>query len=169
MLLRLNANATDLTGYHEELGADNVPYLTFRYAVVRIWEESIEHLLSAGAGLAPLALLTNEAAADLPCAFDRVRKRLHAGDVLDTVEHKLLGAAYVLCGLRYETERIEELFQELNMILEESTTYQAILKKGLTQGALKEAQSVILRQGTTKFGEASTSATMAIQSITVID
>jgi hypothetical protein len=151
MLLRPIANATDLPGYYEVFSADGLPYLTFRDTVLRIWEESIDHLLAAGAGLAPLALLTNEAAADLPIAFSRLRERLHADDVPDTLEHKLLGAAYVLCGLRYEQHQVDELYQELNMILEDSTTYQAIIRKG----QVKEAHSIILRQGAQRFGQAS--------------
>lgn len=75
VLLRPKATATDLTG-ELELRAAGRPYLTFRYTVVRLWQEPMEPLLTAGVGLAPLALLTNEAAADLPAAFVRFERRL---------------------------------------------------------------------------------------------
>ena len=39
VLLRPTANATDLTGILEVPGADGRPYLTFRYTVVRVWQE----------------------------------------------------------------------------------------------------------------------------------
>jgi hypothetical protein len=86
---------------------------------------------------------------------------LHADDVPANLEHKLLGAAYVLCGLRYEQQQIDDLYQELNMILEDSTTYQAIIRKG----QVKDAQSIILRQGAQRFGQTSEQTTSAIRSI----
>ena len=86
VLLRPKATATDLTGRLEVTGADGPAYLTFRYAVVRVWQESIDAQLGAGPGLAPLALLTNEAAADLPAAFVRFRDRLRADAVTGNLE-----------------------------------------------------------------------------------
>lgn len=69
VLLRPKVTATDLTGQLDLIGANGAPYLTFRYTVVRVWQEPLAALLAAGPGVAPLALLTNEAAADLPAAF----------------------------------------------------------------------------------------------------
>jgi hypothetical protein len=142
--------------------------------VVRVWEESVDSLLTAGPGIAPLALLTNEAAADLPGAFHRLRERLRTDAVPDTVERVVLGSTYVLCGLRYTPEQIENLYQGLSMTLEDSTTYQLILQKGITQGItqgmaqgrVEEAQSVVLRQGTKRFGQASPATVAAIRAIT---
>ncbi|MFO0823724.1 MAG: hypothetical protein U0792_11505 [Gemmataceae bacterium] len=74
VLLRPKATATDLTGTLEIPGAIGKSYLTFEYAVVRVWQESLETLLSAGPGIAPLAMLTNEAAADLPDAAGRIHE-----------------------------------------------------------------------------------------------
>jgi hypothetical protein len=68
-VLDTEATATDLTGQLDINGANGAPYLTFRYTVVRVWQESLAALLAAGTGLLPLALLTNEAATDLPAAF----------------------------------------------------------------------------------------------------
>ncbi|MCI0701904.1 MAG: hypothetical protein L0241_12555 [Planctomycetia bacterium] len=73
VLLRPKATATDLTGQLDVIGANGQPYLTFCYTVVRIWQETVDALVAAGPGVAPLALLTNEAANDLPAAFDRFR------------------------------------------------------------------------------------------------
>ena len=69
LLLRSGANSTDLTGEFELNGADGRPYLVFRYQVVRLWQEGVEPLLNAGRGLAPLALLTDEAERDPPAAL----------------------------------------------------------------------------------------------------
>ena len=62
MLLRSSANSSDLSGSYEVAGAEDRPYLTFRYTVVRLWQESLDNLLAAGPAVAPLALLTDEAA-----------------------------------------------------------------------------------------------------------
>lgn len=86
VLLRPKATATDLTGRFEVDGADGRPYLGFGYTVVRVWQESVADLLSAGVGIAPLALLTNEADANLDAAFDRFARRLKTAAVPATVE-----------------------------------------------------------------------------------
>lgn len=166
MLLRPKANPSDLTGHYEIIGADNQPYLTFRYAVVRVWEQSVDSLLTAGPGVASLAMLTNEAAVDLTGAFKRLQERLRADAVPDTVKRIVLGSTYVLCGLRYTEQMIDKLYQELNMTLEESTTYQSILRKGVAQGQVKEAHSVIMRQGAKRFGPASEPTAAAFEAIT---
>jgi hypothetical protein len=170
MLLRPKANASDLTGNYELLGADHQPYLSFRYTVLRIWEKSVDSLLAAGSGVAPLALLTNEAAANLPGAFHRLRERLRADGVPDSVERGVLGSAYVLCGLRYSPQQIDNLYRDLIMTLEDSTTYQLILQKGVAQGVaqgrVEEAQSLVLRLGTKRFGSPVPTIATAIQTIT---
>ena len=106
VVLRPKANATDQTGQFDLRDVAGQPYLTFRYTVIRVWQESVEGLLGAGLGLAPLAMLTNEAAADLPAAFTRFRERLRADSTPDKVEHRLLGSTFVLCGLRYPRQQI---------------------------------------------------------------
>jgi hypothetical protein len=169
VLLRPKATATDLTGRLDVPGADGVPYLTFRYSVVRVWQEPFASLLAAGPGVAPLALLTNEAAADLPSAFGRFRQQLRDDRVPDNVERGLLGSTFVLCGLRYPPAQIEALYRGLSMTLEESTTYQLILNKGLTQGEARgrtvEAQSLVLTLGTQRFGSPAPPAEATLRAI----
>ena len=171
--LRPKANATDLTGQLDVLGANGLPYLTFRYTVVRLWQESVEDLLQAGPGVAPLALLTDEAAADLALAFGRFRDCLRTERVPDRVEQVLLGSAYILCGLRYSQTQIENLYRDLNMTLEDSTTYQHILNKGLTQGLtqgrLEEARRMVLRFAAKRLGSAPATTETAILAISDID
>jgi hypothetical protein len=182
VLLRPKANASDLTGYAEINGADGSPYHTFRYTVIRVWQESLSQLLGAGPGLAPLALLTNEAAADLPLAFDQFRDQLKVSGVPDIVERSLMGSTFVLCGLRYELAQIEELYRSLSMTLEDSTTYQLILEKGRklgeaygeargetrgeVLGATRTSQAHVLLVGGQRFGVASPEVEETVRSIT---
>ncbi len=181
IVLRPKANASDLTGEYEVLAADGQPYLTFRYAVVRLWQESLDVFLNAGPGVAPLALLTDEAAADLSIAFTRFRNRLRECGVPDNLERGLLGSAFVLCGLRYSQSQIEYLYRDINMTLEESTTYQLILNKGITQGVAQginqgvaqgraeEARGLLLRLATRRFGTAPANAEQTILAISDLE
>jgi hypothetical protein len=109
--------------------------------------------------------VTYEAEGDLPTAFNRFRQRLREERLPDNVEHGLLGSTFVLCGLRYDSVRVEALYRDLGMTLEDSTTYQLILNKGLAQGALTEAQRLVLLFGAKRFGPAPGATESALRSI----
>lgn len=170
VLLRPKANATDQTGTLELTGADRNAYLTFRYTVVRVWQETVADLLAAGPGLAPLAILTNEAAADLDAAFERFRDRLHQPDVQRNVADVLFGATFVLSGLRYDRDRIVNLYRRLSMTLEDSDTYQWIIEQGLTRGEtrgrLAEARTIVTRLGSRRFGPPPAAVQEALAAVT---
>lgn len=170
VLLRPKATATDLTGFLEVPGANGEPYMTFRYTVVRVWQESLDSLLAAGPGIAPLAMLTNEAAGDLPSAFTKFRARLRATAVPDNVERGLLGSTFVLCGLRYDPNQVDALYRELSMTLEDSTTYQLIFGRGEARGEVRgrtlHAQAWVLLFGGKRFGLASESVQATVRAIT---
>ncbi len=169
MLLRPRANATDQTGEYTVPGADGHPYLRFRYHVVRVWEEPLARFLESRPGLAPLALLTNEAPADLPTAFDQFRDRLRQPDVPPNDLGDLVSAAFTLSGLRYTEDRYVHLFRELSMTLEDSTGYQWILRKGVTQGQLREASDLVRRLGGKRFGSPSAEAEVRLAAVTDLD
>jgi predicted transposase YdaD len=163
MLLRPRANASDQTGTYRVVGSGRL-ILEFHYTVIRVWEEPAERFLAGGLGLAPLALLTNEADANLPAVFTRIEQELRTTGMPSKVAEELLTATFVLGGLRYNEARLTELYRSVNMTLEDSTTYQWIVRKGLQEGIQKglqqglqqgrstEAQSLLLRQGTKRFG-----------------
>ncbi len=185
VLLRQKANATDQTGTLDLPGANGPPYLTFRYTVIRVWQESVESFLNAGPGLAPLAVLTNEAAANLEPALERFRDRLTEPDVPRHVAKALFGASFILSGLRYDGKQVEALYERLSMTLEDSTTYQLILKRGEArgeargkaegeargkaegeaQGRLAEARGLIVRLGTRIFGAPMPAALAALDAV----
>jgi hypothetical protein len=172
MLLRPRANASDQTGVYRVTGAGGRLIHEFHYTVIRVWDEPVDRFLAGGLGLTPLALLTNEAGADLPTAFARIERELRTPGVPGKVTEELLSATFVLGGLRYNAQQLTDLYRRLNMTLEDSTTYQWIVQKGLQEGRQKglqegrqegrqegmqqgrstEAQHLLLRQGNKKFG-----------------
>lgn len=160
LLLRPKATASDLNGYLELPDSRGSTYLTFRYTVIRLWQESFEGLLNAGLGLAPLSLLTNEALADIPTATERFRQRLHDENLPANVRNEILGYSSVLCGLRFELAKVRETLMRWQDVLQDSVTYQWIHEQGAAVGrvegaalgAMKEAQEMLLRLGGKRFG-----------------
>jgi predicted transposase YdaD len=158
ILLRPKAAPSDQTGMLQIRGSDESVYLEFHYRVLRVWEESAQTFLQAGPGLAPLAMLTNDAAENLESVFEQLQQTLRATQPKAKVIEDLLGSTYTLCGLRYSESEIQNLYRMLAMSLslEDSTTYQGILRKGIsqgeTQGRLEEARTVLLRLGTKRLG-----------------
>ncbi len=152
ILLRPKALASDQTGLYSRRGVTGSIIADFRYRLERVWEHSIDSWLNGGLGLAPLALLTDEADADLENALDRFRTCLLDHKADEATAKSILGSSYVLCGLRYERARIAEMYRRLSMLMEDSTTYQEILEKGMERGQLQASRNLILRMGTKRFG-----------------
>ncbi len=65
VLLRNKAQPSDQDGFYQRLGVRGNVIATFRYHIVRVCEQPIEFWLNGGPGLAPLALITREADANL--------------------------------------------------------------------------------------------------------
>ncbi len=158
ILLNPRRNPSDLTGHYRRLGADGRPYHEFRYAVVRLWQERFAPLLTGELGLVPLALLTDEAARDLPAAFRQVDERLRGSD--PAVGAALQSATYFLLGVRYDEETILRLYGSVTM-LEESSTYQATLRRG----EVRALRQTLLRQGRKRFGDPSPETEAALGAI----
>jgi predicted transposase YdaD len=80
-----------------------------------------------------------------------------------------LVSTFILGGLRYSSAQIENLYLDLNMTLEDSTTYQLILNKGITQGRaqgrVEEARRMVLRLAVKRFGPTPSNAEAAILAI----
>jgi hypothetical protein len=158
LMLRPKATATDLTGQLDLPDAAGGVYLTFRYTVVRLWQEPFEPLLTAGLGLAPLALLTNEAAADLPAAVARFHARLQEEAVPANVEKDLLFFTAGLGGLRYERDLIERLVMGGRGIIEETPLYRRAKAEGVCLA--------VLAAGAGRLGPAPAAVVSALQAIT---
>ncbi len=165
MLLRRDANSPALTGQFRRASNDGRVYLEFRYAVVRAWELRAEELLAGPLGMLPLAAITDDAQAVLPDVVTRFNDRI-VRNVLDSGARETLRAtAYILLGLRHDDETINRLFQGLKT-MEESTTYQYILRRGEAQGRAVEARRIIGLLGEQRFGPPLPAVDAALDAIT---
>ena len=169
VLLRRKALASDQTGVHRRHGTTGRLLAEFHYHVVKVWEHSVDYWLSRGPTLAPLALLTDEADGDLDSTLRRFTQCLRNNRAGIGMTKSLISSSYVLCGLRYQPTRVTDLFRRLTMLMQESTTYQAILKKGqiegMNQGVCQGQRSLILMLGTERFGAPSRRVAAALEKI----
>jgi predicted transposase YdaD len=116
------------------------------YRVIRLWQQPVESILAGGIATLPLAPLTDTRQQDLPGVVQRMQNRLVA-EASRPLAAKLWSATYVLMGLRFPEALAERLLQGV-LSMEESVTYQAILKRG----GIAEARRTLLRIGTKRFG-----------------
>lgn len=176
VLLRPRAAASDQSGSLELPGVINDIIHTFRYTVVRVWEESVETLLNAGPAFLPLALLTNEAASDFGAAFDRFRDRLSQPDIPRTLVRDVAGHAFAMCGLRYSADQLRRFFMGVRKIMDDSTTVQELLQEGAAKAEAAalvrekaRSRALLLKQGTKRFGPADAATEAAVNAIDDLD
>lgn len=163
VLLRPKALASDQTGVFRRVGVTGAVITEFRYHVERAWERPADYWLVAGPGLAPLAVVTDEATENLEGMVAHVREHLDATGTAETVARRLIIATYFLCGLRHSPDAIENIFRRLNMLMEASSTYQATIQKGRVEAL----QGTLKRVGERKFRSPPDAATIAaLQAIT---
>jgi len=148
ILLRPKAVASDQTGVYQRLGVGGQPISTFRYRVERVWERSISYWLDCGPGLAALSVLTDEASRDLKSTVGEIADFLRNRVADEGVVRTILNSSYVLCGLRHDVSLFNDIFfGGLNMLMEESTSYQYILSRG--------RKELLLQMANQRFGVAS--------------
>lgn len=135
LLLRREASLKNLNGVLRRKGPDGRDYLTFRYAVVRLWQLASEELLTGPIGLVPLAGLTDDAKPALPRVVERMNTRYRA-ELSAEAAGRMIATSYVLFGLRYNRKLTAKLYEGVTS-MEESSTYQAILEKGEAKGRAK--------------------------------
>ncbi|MGL4553659.1 MAG: hypothetical protein ACRC33_21055 [Gemmataceae bacterium] len=170
ILLRPEADGPALGGtlrkYHRppaQRVPDEVPYLVFRYEVVRLWETSAESLLTGPAALVPLAPITDAAAADLQGTVNRAVTRLRGASDGVPVD-KMEAAMFLLLGLRYDAVTVAALFQGVQE-MENSSTYQLILRRGEARGLVRGAREVVVVLGRKRFGEPGADTVSALERI----
>jgi len=160
VLLRREADGAELTGLLSYGPRPELGGLRFAYRVVRVWEWQVEEVLRDGLGTLPLAPLSQQVTrATLPEIVHRIDDRLRReGAPLEAAT--LWTATYVLLGLRFSDEIVTEALQGAGH-MEESVTYQAIVRRG----RLQELRLTILRQGRKRFGPADGDTETALANI----
>ena len=133
ILLCKEANSPSLTGSYERTLPDGWPTNRYNYRVVRLWQEDPEPYLTAGVNLVPLAPLTNvpESETALRGLVRRMAGRINAEPQPRAA--KLWTATYLLMGLRFSEELASQLLEGVQT-MQQSTTYQAILREGRQEG-----------------------------------
>jgi len=168
LLLRPSANPSDLTG---TLQRDVLGHINhhFHYTTIRLWELPFDVVLNSGPGFMALAMLTDEAMQDDARCMIQLDERLRSSANTPKMREDELSSIYFLMGLRYDSLAVQQLFREMVMILEDSSTYQYVLKKGeargITLGELRSSRSHILRVGMKRFGPAPSEVVAKIQAI----
>jgi predicted transposase/invertase (TIGR01784 family) len=147
--------------YTDQLITDRI---TYRYGVIRLWEQDPAPLL-ANPALLPLATL---AQSDSPnTLLQQVASRL---DMIEEQEKKrdLSACVEVLAGLRFEKSIIRQYLRE--DIMKESVIYQEIIQegmqRGIEQGKQEEALLLIVRLLTRRIGEVAPEIQTQIQNLT---
>jgi signal transduction histidine kinase len=146
VLLRPEADSPQLTGLFERRFEGKEPITLLRYRVVRVWQLPVDQLLAGGVGTLPLAPVSDVTQSRVPDVIRRMKERL-GRERRSHLAHDLWAATYVLLGLRYSDAFADLLFQEV-LGMEESTTYQAIVRKS----RLAEARQILLGLGQKQFG-----------------
>lgn len=178
VLLRREANSPSVTGSFEIKMPDGWLTNRYNYRVIRLWGEDPEPYLTAGVNLVPLAPLANVAEPALPGLIERIAARINAEP--RPRSEKLWTATYLLMGLCYSEELVSRLLEGVHN-MQESTTYQAILREGLkkgleegrvagraegrAEGRITGEQQVLIRQGTKRFGKPSAAILAAIEAV----
>lgn len=151
VLLRREADSPRLTGFFERGFPGQEPVTFLRYRVIRVWQLPVEELLAGGLGTLPLAPISDVNKADVPDVIRRMKERLDRDRPQRASD--LWSATYLLLGLRYSDAFADLLFQEV-LGMEESSTYQAIMRK--------EARRLLLLLGEEKLGPPSEAAIAAV-------
>ena len=170
VLLHRGADSPQLTGFYERGFPGEPSDVTLRYRVVRVWEVPAREWLAGGLGLVPLAPLGDVRQAELPAVVAQMKQRFERERPRQAAE--LWSAAYILMGLRYQDALIQTLLRGV-MSLEESVTYQAILRKGEARGEARgratEARRMLLAQGRARFGKPSARVVAALEDLSDLD
>jgi predicted transposase YdaD len=167
LLLRPEADGPEMNGVVRKKRVDGKPYLEFHYDVVRVWQLSPEDLLKGELGTLPLAFIANITRDKIPSLFRRVAKRL-AEETDPGTAKEIWTTVKVLMGLKYEDDFVMDIFERVSF-LEDSTTYQAMVRKGKAEGEavgkvegkvegkaegkVEEARSLLIKFGAKKLGK----------------
>ena len=153
-----------LTRSNSELVYQNVfeiPGTRHEFEVIRLWEQPTQSFLEAR-GLLPLAVLTQTS--DAAQTLRQVAARIEAIPEL-RVQSNVAASTGILAGLLLKRDFINQILRR--DIMQQSVIYQDILQEGEQTGALKQGQSLVLRQLTRRIGEVSPEMRSQIQALSL--
>ncbi|HEY7327156.1 MAG TPA: hypothetical protein VH592_05940 [Gemmataceae bacterium] len=159
VVLRPEADSPRLTGSFERRFPGQEPIALLRYRVLRVWQLPVESLLAGGVGILPLAPISDVSEARVPDVIRRMKERL-SRERRGQLAKDLWATTYVLLGLRYSDAFADLLFREV-LGMEESTTYQAIVRKT----RLAEARQILMDLGQEQFGPGDEATVRALNAI----
>jgi predicted transposase YdaD len=167
ILLRSKASVKGLTGWYRDPSRLDGREHSFPYHVSRVWRQPVDTILAGGLATLPLAPLAHVRRPELPGILQRMRERV-AAEAPEEKRKTIWAATYVLMGLRYPEALADQLLQGV-LGMEESVTYQAIIRKGEARGEARGEVTAtrrhVLRAGRSKFGEPDASTQAAIEAI----
>jgi predicted transposase YdaD len=167
VLLHPGADSPRLTGVYQRGYSSERRYLMFHYQVVRVWQLLPETLLTGGLSLMPLAPISAVTKEELPAIIRRMEERLSRRPAKQHAQ-LIWGSAYILLGLRYSPTLAADVFRGV-VSMKESSTYQAILEEGRTEGrsegAVAEARKLLRAFGEDTLGIPDARTTAAIERI----
>jgi predicted transposase YdaD len=156
VILRPEADSPQLTGLLERGFPGELPYATWRYGVLRLWQLPVSTFLTGGVGLLPLAPVSHVSRQELPGVIEQMKDRLRDDKRAD----ELWTATRVLLGLRYSREIAKILMQGV-MGMKESVTYQEIVR----EGRVEEARRMLVIMGEQSLGTADNEVHRLLDSI----
>jgi hypothetical protein len=139
VLLRPAADGLELTGTLELRYPDGDVYDTFRYDLVRVWEQPVQAVLACGPTVLPLAPVSKVATEDVPGVLLAISSRLERETTPEQAA-TLWGVTRILMGLRFEEVEVDAIIEGVSTMLygihgiEESTVYQGLLRRGEAKG-----------------------------------
>ncbi|MBY0522177.1 MAG: hypothetical protein K2R98_02195 [Gemmataceae bacterium] len=172
VVLHRGADSPQLNGFYER-GFPGEPFdVALRYQTVRVREVPPEQWLAGGLGTLPLTPLGDVSETALPGIIAQMKQRIDR-EAPPSQRADLWLATYILMGMCYPDALIETVLQGV-VAMEESVTYQKILRKGeargivegVAKGEANEARKMLLLLGRARFGEPTPEAVAALDALT---
>jgi predicted transposase YdaD len=150
VLLRPAASGSATSGTYQVALPGDQPYLTFRYAVRRIWQEPSTELLTGPLGTLPLAPLGATRRTALPGLL-RAMDQGFEQEATVAEAGRLRVVTYTLLGLRYPPDLADQLMPGIQS-MRDSSTYQAIVDEGRAEGRAEGERRLLLLVGESRLG-----------------
>jgi hypothetical protein len=142
VLLHKPADSPLLTGAYKQRSCGVLPYLTFRYQVIRLWQIPISTLLQPGSSLAVAGVLADYESFTAEEVGLRVAACIDSISDIDT-RTVLYMNAYNLAGLRFNDGKADIMFgRNISMLEKYSSTIKATLRRGEARLLLTSAEQI---------------------------